>query len=122
LWAAPSLVGLTGRDPAEVAMLASWGSLSQEALVVTASFWRALLLAAVGVAVIQRGALARWFGWITLALAVTSLVGPVGLGISAKNEVISAFGFGSYLAFHAWVALASLVLAVRLRRSPPPGR
>ena len=115
LWAAPSLVDVSGRDPAEVGSLAAFGSLSQEALVVTASFWRALLLGAVGIAVVRIGMLNRWFGWLTLLLAAVSLIAPIGLGATEKNELISALGFTSHLAFYAWVAVASVVLAVTLR-------
>lgn len=117
LWAALGLVDTTGRDAAEVASFAAWGSLSQEALVVTATFWRVLLLGAVALAVLRHRALAGWFGWLTAGLAIVSLVAPLGLAVTAKTGLIAALGFGSHFAFYLWVVIASLVLAIRVRRA-----
>lgn len=115
LWAAPALVATPGRDPGQMADLALLGSASQEALVVTATFWRALLLAAVAFAVLRHGALYHWFGWLTAALAVASLVAPLAWAVIEKNELISVLGFASHLAFYPWVLVASVALALRLR-------
>lgn len=115
LWATPALVATPGRDPGQMADLALLGSASQEVLVVTATFWRALLLAAVAFAVLRYGALYRWFGWLTAVLAVISLVAPLAWAVMEKNEMISVLGFASHLAFYPWMLLASVALALRLR-------
>lgn len=115
LWAAPALVATPGRDPGQVADLALLGSASQEVLVVTATFWRVLLLAAVAFAVLRHGALYQWFGWLTALLAVVSLVAPLAWAVMGKSELISVLGFASHIAFYPWVLVASAALAVRLR-------
>lgn len=115
LWAAPALVATPGHDPGQIADLALLGSASQEVLVVTATFWRALLLAAVAFAVLRHRALFHWFGWLTGVLAVTSLLAPLAWAVMEKNEMISILGFASHLAFYPWVLVASMALALRLR-------
>lgn len=114
LWAAPALA-TPGRNPGQLADLALLGSASQEVLVVTATFWRVLLLAAVAFAVLRHGALYRWLGWLTAALAVASLVAPLAWAVMEKNELISVLGFASHIAFYPWVLMASVALALRLR-------
>lgn len=115
LWSAPALVATPGRDPGQVADLALLGSASQEALVVTATFWRVLLLAAVAFAVLRHGALYIWLGWLTAVLAVVSLLPPLAWAVMEKSEPISVLGFASHIAFYPWVLVASVALALRLR-------
>lgn len=117
LWAAPAMVATPGRDPGRIAELALLGSASQEVLVVSATFWRALMLAAVAFAVLRHGALHRWFGWLTAVLAVASLVAPLAWAAMGKNELISMLGFAAHLAFYPWVLVTSVILALRLQHS-----
>jgi hypothetical protein len=112
LWAAPGLELTSRSDPAEVEAAAVLGA-SSNALVEIATFWRGLLLAAVALVVLRYAAMPRWLGWMAAALAFGALIGAVSFVESALAPVMVVLGFGSYVLFHVWVFLASIVLAVR---------
>lgn len=117
LWAAPALQLTADRDSAQVGTSALFGNASQDALVEVASFWRGVLLAAVAVVVLRYGALPRWLGWIAAALAIGSLIGPIGFLESPIEPLMTVLGFGSHIGFYFWVLLASIVLTIRTGRS-----
>jgi predicted tellurium resistance membrane protein TerC len=60
---------------------------------------------------------AVWLGWIAAVIAAAALIGPIGFVESPVEPVMDALGFGSKIAFHFWILLASIVLTVRLGRS-----
>ena len=112
LWAAPGLELTSQSDAAEVEAAASLAA-SSNALIEIATFWRGLLLAAVALAVLRYAAMPRWLGWMAAVLAFGALIGAVGFVESPLAPVMGVLGFGSYVLFHFWVFLASIVLAVR---------
>jgi hypothetical protein len=83
-------VGISG----EVATVFYDGSLALTGL--AASLTMAVLLAATAAITLQFGALPRWFGWTSAALALLGIVTPVSFVLS--------------LAFPVWVAVAAVLL------------
>jgi hypothetical protein len=80
-----------------------------------ATFWRGSLLAAVAIVVLRHGGLPRWFGWLSAVLAVGSAIGAISFVESPIASSLVLAGYGSYIAFHFWVLVGGIVLAVRSR-------
>jgi len=82
-------------------------------MVELSTVWRGSLLAAVAIVTVRYGGLPRWFGWLSAVLAVGSFVGVLSFIKSSVSDTATMAGFGSFIAFHFWVLLAGVVLAVR---------
>lgn len=80
-----------------------------------ATFWRGSLLAAVAIVVLRHGGLPRWFGWLSAVLAVGSALGAISFVDSPIAPSMVVVGYGSFIAFHFWVLVGGIVLAVRSR-------
>jgi uncharacterized protein DUF4386 len=65
-----------------------------------------VFLWAVGISVLQTGALPKWMGWLAIVFAVVSLAGPISF--------FAVPGAG------IWVLLASIILTLQARRAPAP--
>jgi hypothetical protein len=104
-------------DPAQVQTWRVFGEEAFDTLVEASTFWVGVMMAAVSLVVLRYGGLPRWLGWIAAVLAAGALIGPIGFVESPVEPVMDALGFGSKIAFHVWVLLASIVLTVRVSRS-----
>ncbi len=86
-----------GSSVISASVLQTLNSLQQDANVILTGVGQALLLLAMGIALITSGVLARWLGWVGVVLGVVSLVlpffGPIPAGL--------------------WVIIASIVILVR---------
>ena len=65
----------------------------------------ALFLLSAGVAIVQRGVLPKWLGWIAIVLGVIGFT-PVG--------------FVAFMAGAIWLLVVSVMLTMRNRRTPAP--
>jgi hypothetical protein len=65
-----------------------------------------LLLLASGLAIARHGVLPKWLGWIAILLAVLS---------------ITPLGFIGFMGGALWIAIVSVLLALRLRRESGAG-
>jgi hypothetical protein len=119
LEAVPGLELVTPRtDPAQAETWRLFASESFDTLVEVSTFWRGVMLAAVSLVVLRYGGLPRWLGWTAAALAFGALVGPaLGWFESPVQPVGFVLGYGSFIAFHFWVLLTSIVLTLRAGRS-----
>lgn len=72
---------------------------------------RTILLTAVAFPSLRLAAMPKWFGWFTLALAVTSGLGVFAyLGVGGIENTI---WYIAYSLFPAWVLIASIILIVK---------
>lgn len=104
-------------DPAQAATWRVFGEEAYDTLVEASTFWVGVMMAAVSLIVLRQGGLPRWLGWTAAVIGAAALIGPIGLVDSPVEPVMEALGFGSKIAFHFWVLLASIALTVRVGRS-----
>lgn len=118
--AVPGLEIVTPRtDPAQAETFRLFATESFDTLVEVSTFWRGVMLAAVALIVLRYGGLPRWLGWTAAALAFGALVGPaLGWFESPVQPVGFVLGYGSFIAFHFWVLVTSIVLTVQAGRPP----
>lgn len=71
---------------------------------------RAILLGAVGLASIRVGAMPKWFGWLTLALAAVSAAGIIAAGVWGWGPVPRIIWYLAFILFPVWILVASIIL------------
>lgn len=117
--AVPGLDLVTPRtDPAQAEAWRLFATESFDTLVEVSTFWRGVMLGAVSLLVLKYGGIPRWLGWTAAALAFGALVGPaLGWFESPVEPLGFVLGYGSFIAFHVWVLVTSILLVLRAGRS-----
>lgn len=113
-------------DAADVRIWGLFADASFNTLIEASTFWRGVMLGAIGLIVVRYGGLPRWLGWTAAVVASGALTAPVldwlETPVHAAGPVV---GLGSHIAFHLWILAASVVMvgvSVASRSRPKEGR
>lgn len=83
-----------------------------DGLIKVGTYWRGAMLASAAILILQTRTVSRPVGWFAAILAVGSFVGGFSFVESPLDSVFGAVGYASFLLFHLWVLVVSVVLVL----------
>ncbi len=100
-----------GADAASLALWARLSEVTANVLVEAATFWRGLLLIAVGAAALRARILPRWLAAVSIVLGGLALAASVAFLETPAVDALQVVGFGTMVAFYLWVPIAGIAVA-----------
>lgn len=88
-----------------------------DAFIYPAAATAAVLAAATGLVALRTGALPRWLGWLSLALAIWLLIPPLGSAAGTPENGAGWTALTAILALPIWTAIVGVVLMTRGRQT-----